>query len=242
MGMRALVVAIATLAALAAPASDSAAQRARAPAAHRARAPVAQRDWSQVAVRTPEGGVRIGNPAAPVKLIEYGSITCPHCAAFSNEAGPALHARQVRSGRVSWEYRPYMIFPTDPAAFLLLDCLPPSRFFPAVEQLYATQRTWVGRVQALPAAEMERLRALPPIQMSAGLVRAAGLDAFFRTRGLSQAQVNACLADRAALQRLGAISQHANALGVQGTPTFLINGRQAGAQDWARLEPMLTAG
>src|SRR4051812_10929414 len=189
MGMRALVLALATLAALAAPASGSAAQRARAPVAHRARAPVAQRDWSQVAVRTPEGGVRIGNPAAPVKLIEYGSITCPHCAAFSNEAGPALHARPVRSGRGSWGYRPYMIFPTDPAAFLLLNCLPPSRFFPAVEQLYATQRTWVGRVQALPAAEMERLRALPPIQMSAGLVRAAGLDALFRTRGLSQAQV-----------------------------------------------------
>jgi protein-disulfide isomerase len=234
MSPRPLAAILAALAMLAAPGSSPAAQHARAPAAHR--------DWSLVATRTPEGGVRLGNPAAPVKLVEYGSITCPHCAAFSAEASAALRAGQVRSGRVSWEYRPYLIFPTDPAAFLLLQCLPPSRFFPAAEQLYATQRQWFGRVQALPSAELERLQALPPLQMSAALVRAAGLDAFFRGQGLSQAQVNACLADRAGLQRLGAISQHANQLGVTGTPMFFINSRLVGTQDWARLAPMLTTG
>ena len=233
MGLRALT-ALAALLMLAAPAAAPAApQRARA-AVHR--------DWNLVAVRTPEGGVRIGNPAAPIKLVEYGSITCPHCAAFSAEATAILRASQVRSGRLSWEYRPYLIFPTDPAAFMLLSCLPPSRFFPAAEQLYASQRSWFGRVQALPPAELQRLQALPPIQMSAGMIHAAGLDAFFRAQGLSQAQVNACLANRAGLDRLVAISRHANELGVEGTPSFFINGRSVGTQDWARLQPMLTAG
>jgi protein-disulfide isomerase len=234
MGRRALAGALAALFILATPASS--------PAAQRARVPVAHRDWSTVAVRPPEGGVRIGNPAAPVKLIEYGSITCPHCALFSAEAGLALRARHVRSGRVSWEYRPYLIFPTDPGIFMLLNCLGPTRFFPAAEQLYATQRAWTARIQALPAAEFERMQALSPNQQAAALVRAAGLDGFFRARGLSEAQVNACLGNRAAIERLAAIARHANALGVQGTPTFLINGRSVGTQDWARLEPMLAGG
>jgi protein-disulfide isomerase len=234
MGRRALAVALAAFAMLAAPASGPAAQRARAPLAHR--------DWSQVVVRTPEGGVRIGNPAAPVKAIEYGSITCPHCAVFSNESALALRSRHVRSGRVSWEYRPYLIFPTDPGLFMLLNCLGPARFFPATEQLYATQRDWVARIRALPAGEYERMQGLSPIEQSSALVRAAGLDRFFRARGLSEAQINACLADRAAMERLIAISRRANELGVTGTPTFFINGRSVGTQDWARLEPMLAGG
>jgi protein-disulfide isomerase len=235
--MRALVLALAAFAALASPASSPAAQRARAHAAH-----VAQRDWSQIAVRTPEGGVRIGNPAAAVKLVEYGSITCPHCAAFSREASAALRTRYVRSGRVSWEYRPYLIFPTDPGVFLLLSCLAPSRFFPAVEQLYATQPAWVGRVQALPPAQRQQFQSLAPNQQAAALVRATGLEGFFGARGMSAPQINACLANRAGIERLAAISRHANELDVYGTPIFFINGRSVGTQDWARLEPMLTAG
>ena len=231
--MRALAAALAAAFVLAAPAPG---------AAQRAHAPAAQRDWSQVAVRTAEGGVRIGNPAAPVKLIEYGSITCPHCAAFSAEAAAALRANHVRPGRVSWEFRPYLIFPTDPGVFMLLNCLPPARFFPTAEQLYATQPAWSGRVQALPAAEIERMRALTPNQQAAALVRGAGLDGFFRARGLTAAQINACLANRAGIDRLVAISRHANEIGVHGTPIFIVNGRNVGTLDWARLEPMLTAG
>ena len=68
----------------------------------------------------------------------------------------------------------------------------------------------------------------------------AGLDAFFRARGLTPAQINACLANRAGIERLTAITRRANALGVQGTPTFLVNGRVVGTVNWARLEPMLT--
>jgi protein-disulfide isomerase len=231
MRVRAIAAVLAACFMLAMPASS--------PAQHR-RAPAAQRDWSLVAVRTPEGGIRIGNPAAPVKLIEYGSISCPHCAAFSGESAAALRSGYVRPGRVSYEYRPYLIFPTDPGIFMLLNCLAPARFFPAVEQLYATQNDWYGRVRALPADQLQRLQAMSPLDQSAALVNAAGLDPFFRARGLTPAQVHACLANRAGIDRLAAISRRANDLGVQGTPTFFINGRSIGTVAWARLEPMLT--
>ena len=68
----------------------------------------AQRDWTQTVARTPEGGFRMGNPDAPVKMIEYLSLTCPHCAAISRgERRDALIRDYVRSGRVSIEYRNY---------------------------------------------------------------------------------------------------------------------------------------
>lgn len=231
MKKRSFIAVIAAAAALALPASGAFAQRRPVRAA--------RVDWTRIVVRTPEGGVRMGNPAAPLKLIEYGSITCPHCAELSAEGGPILRDRYVRSGRLSWEYRPYLIFPTDPGVFMLLNCLAPGQFFPAAEQLYASQRAWVGRVQAIPPDQVARLSALPAVQRAAALVRAAGLDLFFRQHGLAPARINACLNDRAGLVRVGEITRHADQIGVQGTPTFLINGRLVGALDWARLEPML---
>src|SRR5919112_206229 len=86
------------------------------------RAAQAQRDWTRIVVATPQGVFRMGNPAATVRLVEYGSITCPHCAAFEAEGGATLRNQYVRSGRVSWEYRPFMLFPTDPGVFMLLRC------------------------------------------------------------------------------------------------------------------------
>jgi protein-disulfide isomerase len=216
---------------LAAPAS---AQRAR------RTAPAAARNWALTVVRTPEGGVRMGNPAAPIKLIEYGSITCSHCAEFSEQGAGALRSRYIRSGRLSWEYRPYLIFPTDPAVFALLNCLSPRQFFSAAEQLYATQGAWFGRVQALPRDRYEQIQALPAAAQGAALVRAAGLDRFFRQQGLPAARINACLNNGAALTRLAEITGQADAMGVSATPTFLINGRSVGTQRWAQLEPMLT--
>ena len=75
----------------------------------------ATHDWTSVAARTPEGGVRLGNPAAPIKLVEYFSTTCPHCAALARESRPAIMA-QIRSGRLSLEYRNYVLNGYDLAA------------------------------------------------------------------------------------------------------------------------------
>ena len=197
-------------------------------------------DWSEVSTMTDRGSYLLGNPNAPVKLVEYASITCPHCAEFTATAAPPLRERYVRSGQVSWEYRPYMIFPTDPGIFLLLRCLGPQPFFRVVEQLYADQSNWLGRIQSLPQDQLQQVDALPPAQKAAALVRLAGLDQFFRQRGLPEARTNACLADTAALQQLQQITTRGtNEDGVTGTPTFFVNGEKLDTSDWRDLEARL---
>jgi protein-disulfide isomerase len=197
-------------------------------------------DWAEVASMTDRGSYLLGNPNAPVKLVEYASITCPHCAEFAAAGTTPLRERYIRSGQVSWEYRPYMIFPTDPGIFLLLHCLGPQPFFRVAEQLYAEQSTWLGRVQALPQEQLQQLEGLPPAQKAAALVRASGLDQFFRQRGLPEARMNTCLADNAALQQLQQISTRGNTEdGITGTPTFIVNGEKLPTSDWPDLEARL---
>lgn len=239
-GGRLVLTALAGLAMLSLPAGEAGAQQRRAAARQpAARAPVA-RDWTRVAVRTPEGGVRLGNPAAQVKLIEYGSITCPHCAAFANQGGTAGLYAHVRTGRVSWEYRPYMLFPTDPGLFAALGCLAPGQYFGTVEQLYATQRTWASRVQAYIEANRSQLVGMAPPVQSAALYRAAQLDAVFRAHGLAPAQANACIGNEANLRRVAQTTREGAQRGVQGTPTFFINGAQtAPIEFFSELEPLL---
>ena len=65
-------------------------------------------DWTKMVTQTPEGGFLMGNPQADVKLIEYGSMTCPHCAEFAEKDAPALIDKYVKSGRVSFEYRNFV--------------------------------------------------------------------------------------------------------------------------------------
>jgi protein-disulfide isomerase len=195
-------------------------------------------DWSQSVVETPEGGYRMGNPEAPVKLVEYASITCGACAQFSETGHDELVNDYVKSGQVSWEYRPYSIFPTDPGMFMLLRCQGPQPFFGLVEQLYATQKEWAARAQQAPA---EQIEAMPLQQRPAAWVKAVQMDQFFRQRGLPQSRADACLADQATLQKLADVSALGQREGVTGTPTFFINGEVAGVTAWSALEPRLRA-
>src|SRR3954469_1746838 len=138
-------LALLAAAALAFPAAAAPVHHRAAPARHAASA----RDWSRVVVATPEGGFRMGNPAARVKLLEYGSLTCPHCAAFAREGEAALVQNYVRTGRVSYEYRNYILNGIDIVASLLARCSGPSGFFPMAQNLYATQQQWIGRITGL---------------------------------------------------------------------------------------------
>jgi protein-disulfide isomerase len=202
-------------------------------------APPANGDWTQTVVETPEGGFRMGNPNAPVKLVEYASVTCPHCAQFSAEAAEPL-TQLVKNGQVSWEFRHFLLFPTDPGMSLLARCQGPGPFFALTEQLYADQANWSAKVQSLPPAELQRLQALPPEQQVTAIVKAAGLDQFFRQRGIPQAKIDACLSDQQGLQKLAALTNLGTQEGVTGTPTFFINGSVVpNVGDWKTLEPAI---
>jgi len=226
--MRALLLG-ALLAAAAAPA---AAQRA-------APTPAAAADWSQRVEVTAEGGHRMGNPAAPVKLVEYASITCSHCADFNAEAGAPLR-EHVRAGRVSWEVRPYLIYPSDPGIFLLLQCQAPAHYFTASDELYATQAAWA---QKIVAATDRLVKIQDPRQQLAEIVVASGVDEMFRRRGMTQGEVKACLGDAQRLEQLADLHDKfsTSTAGIQGTPTFFINGSPARASTWRELEPLIVA-
>lgn len=200
------------------------------------------RDWSRLVVATPQGGFRMGNPNAALKLVEFGSITCGHCAEFNAEAGPALRDRYVRSGRVSWEYRPFMIFPTDPGIFMLLSCVGPGGFFAATDHLYKEQTTWVSRLQGMPQAELDRIEALSGLQQAGALARGIGADRLL-SRYLPPKRMDACLADQGRMDRLIAAHRAAAGAGVNGTPSFMLNGRLLNdVHGWRELEPQLMQG
>jgi protein-disulfide isomerase len=199
-------------------------------------------DWTQTVAETAQGGYRMGNPEAPVKLVEYASITCPHCAEFSEQGAETLTAKYVKSGQVSWEYRPYMIFPTDPGIFSLLKCQGATPFFTLVEQLYADQPNWSGRLQSLTPPQQEQLQSLPPEQRAAALVRATGVDQFMRQRGMPEGRINSCLADGSNLEKLVKVTELGTSEGITGTPSFFINGKLVeGAGTWPTLEPAIQA-
>jgi len=202
-------------------------------------APAGQ-DWTQT-VATTERGFLMGNPNAPVKLVEYASITCPHCGEFARDGGSEGIRNYVRSGRVSWEYRPYMIFPTDPGLFALLRCNGPQSYFELVDQLYGEQQAWASRGQTYLDANRAAVEAMDLQTRAATLVRETGVDAFFRQRGMTQPQIDQCLADPRNLQRVADDTQHAMTTdNPPGTPTFYINGNvQPNIGLWRELEPLI---
>lgn len=194
-------------------------------------------DWTEVISETPEGGIRMGNPDAPVKLIEYASMTCPHCATFSAEASESLRGQYVRSGQVSLEFRNFVMNGADAAASLLARCMPTPAFFRITEQLFAEQEQWLAD---LDQADQERIMAMPQGEQIAGFARATGLPTFFRNRGMPEGRFNQCIADPQAAQRLAERTRHAaEQVGVTGTPTFLINGELVRGNTWQQIEPLV---
>ena len=202
-------------------------------------AKAAPRDWSRTVVSTPEGGFRMGNPNARVKLVEYGSLVCPHCADFAGNGMPPLVAGYVRTGKASLEYRHYLLNAADFAAVLLARCGGAQRFFPIAEGMYRAQPQWLGKLGALGPAEADQINGLPIGQRLGRLADASGLTRIAAAGGVAPAAGKKCLADQAALDRLVDMTEAAEKLGVYGTPTFFINGARAHAGDWTTLEPLI---
>jgi protein-disulfide isomerase len=201
----------------------------------------AARDWSRTVVATPEGGFRMGNPAAKVKLVEYGSLTCPHCAAFSGAAKVPL-AAYVRSGKVSYEFRNYVLNGIDVAATLVARCGGPATFFRLTESLYATQPQWVGKISGLSQAEKDRLKALPEGERLGRLADIGGITQLAAQAGVTPARAKQCLADPAGLNTLDRLVTAAQEKGVSGTPTFFFNGANIGTHSWESLAPIIREG
>ena len=204
-------------------------------------APPAGKQWSDVITATPDGGYRMGNPEAPLKLIEYGALTCSHCAAFSTEGFPTLRDDYVNSGRVSYELRFFLLNQFDVPAVLLATCNnAPDTVIPMAEQFWAWQPTMFNNLKAAGDDAQKALQAIPASQRPAAIARMAGMNDFFAQRGIATPQGAQCLSDAGRASNLAAQTQKAqNDFNVTGTPAFILNGRNLEVAAWEGLEPAL---
>lgn len=195
--------------------------------------------WADVAAETPEGGFVMGNPDAPVKLVEYASHSCGHCATFSEQASGPLRDKYIASGVVSYELRNQIHDPIDLTYALLARCSGPDAFHSLAEQGWMNLEAFFNNVQG-NQAQYEAAVGGPEAGRFQGVAQVAGMMDFVAARGISQDQAMACLADtekaKAIMERSNTQSEELN---VTGTPTFFLNGKNLGTTNWAGLEPML---
>ena len=203
-------------------------------------APPAGTTWAQKVATTERGGYLVGNPDAPIKLVEYGSLTCPACARFSEEAMKPLMEKYVSTGRVSFEFRSFLIHgPLDLALTRLIGCSTPEAAMPLADQIWAN----LGPIQQRAYANESALNDLNKFPENERFVRfgeLTGLYEFFAARGISEDQARTCMADFASLEKLSKISEsYSTDDKISGTPTFLLNGNKLEVSAWSELEPKL---
>lgn len=157
--------------------------------------------WAaEVAPRT------LGKPDAPVKITEFASLTCPHCANFHKNTLPELKKRYIETGKVQLTYRDFPLDQIALKAAVVAHCAGPERYFPFLDALFASQERWAY--------------AKDPVQ---------ALKQIAKLGGLEESKVEACLADRAMedavlKSRLDAQKEHQ----IRSTPSFVINGKLYG--------------
>lgn len=192
-------------------------------------AAAAPQDWTRVAVRTPEGGIRVGNPRAAKRIVEIANYTCGHCAQFAEQGGPTL-TRAIRAGTLALEIRPIVNHQAGLAATIVARCVP-ARFLAVNEALYARQPEWTGRSVTYLQANADRLQAYPEGERLRLLAEHGGILAVATAAGAPAARIAACLADPAQLADTLKAVQAAAAI-ANATPTFIVDGKTYGGLDW----------
>ncbi|GEB89351.1 hypothetical protein ZMO02_09880 [Zymomonas mobilis subsp. pomaceae] len=200
-------------------------------------------NWTEVVTTSPEGGFVMGNPKAPVSLVEYASFTCPHCAEFAKESMPKLRDEYIAKGLVKFEFRNLVRDPFDIALTLLARCRGAQTFFPISDQLFQEQGPMFERIQKVDKTELQRVSSLPQDEQMKAYIRLTGMSPFFGNRGLPEGAQGKCLIDQTAIKNLMDIRTLADKQNVTGTPMFVINGTvlEMGMTSpiWDQLEPAL---
>lgn len=206
-----------------------------------AAAPQPARDWRATASVSPAGSVLVGNPAAKVKLVEYLSFTCSHCAHFAVESRVPLHDSLVRRGLVQVETRAAVRDGFDLAAWSIARCAPAARFTALSGEIFAQQAAWAEQGTAWVQANGEKIKGQPLARQVRAFADGAGLSAIGARHGVTAAALDRCLASPALGNQLDAMTRAAFAK-IPGTPGFEINGKLVdGVAAWSGLQPALAA-
>ena len=151
----------------------------------------------------PLGDQVMGAENAPVTIIEYASMTCPHCAQFQARTFPKLKERYIDTGKVRFIFREFPLDPLAAGAFMLARCADKDKYFAIIDLLFGTQRDWV-----VPN----------PLQPLLNVAKQAGY---------TEETFNACLKNQQVLDGIQNVRDRAaKVLNVESTPTFFVNGKR----------------
>lgn len=204
--------------------------------------PAMAQNWNAEIVQTDQG-YRVGDPEAPLQIIEFVSYSCPHCAAFERESEAELRYHYVHEGYAAVEVRHMIRNPIDLSAALLTECGDPARFFDNHKAVLATQDEWIATAQNLSQGQMQRWQSGTVASRMRAIATDLEFDELMERRGLSRSEITACLNDEA---RALAIAEQAEAnvaeYSVPGTPSFVLNGTLLnGVHGWEPLRQVLVA-
>lgn len=195
-------------------------------------------NWSETVTVSAEDGYILGNPEAPIKLIEYASHTCGACANFAATGKPGVK-EYVATGVVSFEQRNLVRDPIDLTIATLVRCGAKENMQTLSDMSWENLNQIFAQVDANSAA-YAAAGELPVEQRFIQIAQAAGLIEFFAARGLSADQQRACLADKAKIEAIANNSStQSEELNITATPTFLLNGNKLDVNQWKDIEPLL---
>jgi protein-disulfide isomerase len=168
-----------------------------------AKADTPEPDQAELAKPGPAGDIALGSDKAPVTIIEYASMTCPHCAHFSTATFPELQKRYIDTGKVRFIFREFPLDALAAAGFMLARCAGNDKFMAVVETLFAKQPEWLVQKPIEP------------------------LKAIARQLGFTEQSFDQCLANQEVLDGIQAVRDRAvEKFGVNSTPTFFVNGKK----------------
>jgi protein-disulfide isomerase len=145
------------------------------------------------------GDMSLGDPNSKVTLIEYASASCPHCARFAMDVFPTLKKEYIDTNKIHFIFREFPLNDPALAASMIIRSLPKENYFPVTELVFRTQEKWVPN----------------PLE---------GLKNIALQAGLTEDQFNKILKDNDLAKKIIAVRDQGEKLGVNGTPTFFLNG------------------
>jgi len=172
-----------------------------------AAAPADMVDVKELMVAGPLGEEALGDPKAPVTVVEYASMTCTHCARVNKTTFKALKSKYIDTGRVYFVLREFPLDSLARAAIMLARCAPPEKFFPTIDVMFELQDNWAFVDD--PGTALVKI--LQPM-------------------GFTNDSVKTCLNDQKILDGVNWVQDRGEKkFGIKGTPTFFFNGqRQVG--------------
>jgi protein-disulfide isomerase len=158
-------------------------------------------DKAALAMPPAHGEMELGKPDAKVTIVEYASASCPHCAEFANDELPKFMKDYIDTGKVRLVFREFPHNDAAMGAFMIARCAPKEKYFPLVEVMFKTQKTWTEN----------------PLE---------GLKAIALQAGFTEETFMACLNNKDVVKSIMDERKRGEGFGVQGIPTFFINGER----------------